>query len=166
MGQRQSAKQQPTARPKRVRPVRSQMITAFWSNSILTVVPALFRFFSRLFGVPSSAPTTISISQISIHFPKPHELPCQIPISIIFLVILLCTLVSSGTARSTKSAVLLSFSQTTVSGRLCSITWSVWILTSQMISTFSVSITDFAPAHCVLGKMYISTRCWNINRAV
>ena len=33
---------------------------------------------------------------------------------------------------------------TTISGRLCSVTWSVWILTSQRILTFSVANTGSA----------------------
>jgi len=37
---------------------------AFWSNSMLTVVPALFGFYSRLFGFVRSAPTTMWIIYI------------------------------------------------------------------------------------------------------
>jgi len=38
-----------------------QRSAAFWSNPMLTVVPAFFRFFSRLFGTVPSAPITIGI---------------------------------------------------------------------------------------------------------
>ena len=44
---------------------------ACWSNSMLTVFPSLFRFFSRLHGAVPSVPTTTVIN--SSHFPKPLE---------------------------------------------------------------------------------------------
>jgi len=48
---------------------------------MLTVAPAVCRFFSRLFGVVTTAPTTIEIS-------KNSQLPCQILEFVHFLVLL------------------------------------------------------------------------------
>ena len=50
------------------------------------------------------------------------------------------TLVYPGTATSIGSALIFCLCTTTMSGRRCSITWSVWIFTSYSILTFSLSI--------------------------
>jgi len=71
------------------------------------------------------------------------------------------TIVSPGTAISIKSAVFLSFSTATISRRLCSITWCIWIHTSQRIFTFSVSNTGSAVCwyhYSKRGRPYVSRR--------
>ena len=60
------------------------------------------------------------------------------------------TLVSPDTAMSIRSGLLLSLSTTTMSGRRCYLTWSVWIFMSHSILTFSLSVTGLAVCwyHC------------------
>jgi len=105
---------------------------------MLTVAPALFRLFFKLFGVvPPSAPTTISI-----HFPKPLEFLCQILAFTHFRLILLNSCVSRhcGIYQERRLIVLYDYNIS----RLCTITLSVWILTFLRILTFSISITGSA----------------------
>jgi len=98
-----------------------------------TVVPALFGFFSSLFGVVPGAPTTIGI-----HFSKPFEFHARFW----YLSTSSCSfsVVFWDTAMSIKSAVLLSCT-TTIAGHLCSITQSLWTLTYQRILTLSLSLS-------------------------
>jgi len=116
---------------------------------MLPVVSALFRFFSKLFSVVPSAPTTIEIISV---FTFQNLLSSRVRFWYLstFSCSFSSTLVSPDTAISIKTDVLLSFSTTTISGHLCSVTWSVWILTSHRIWTFSVSITGSAVCryHC------------------
>jgi len=99
-----------------------------------TVVPALFGFFSSLFGVVPGAPTTIGI-----HFSKPFEFHARFW----YLSTSSCSfsVVFWDTAMSIKSAVLLSCT-TTIAGHLCSITQSLWTLTCQRILTLSLSLVQ------------------------
>jgi len=104
---------------------------------MFTVVSALFRLFFKLFGVVPSAPTTISV-----HFPKPLEFPCQILVFTHFLLLLLNSCVSRhcNIYQECRLVVLYDYNIS----RLCSITWSIWILTSKRMLTFSISITGSA----------------------
>ena len=105
---------------------------AFWSSSTLTVVPTFLKFFYRPLGTVPRAPTTIRITLVSTF----QSLFSLMPDPGIYLSSP-ATRVSPGTVMSINSAILLS-STTTMSGRLCLITWSVCLF------TFCVSMTGSA----------------------
>ena len=109
----------------------------FWINSTCIVILNVLRFSSRPLGIVPKAPMTISITLAStfqsflISLSRSWHL---------FTFSYSCpsTLVSSGTAMSVTSALLFSLSTTTISGRQCSITWSVWEFTSHRILNFII----------------------------
>ena len=125
---------------------------------MLTAVPALFRFFHTFFGVVPSAPT-IYYRHFILEFTFQSLLSYRARFWYLStLSPSFSTLVSPGTAISTKSAVLLSFSTATMSGRLCSITWCIWILTSQRIFTFSVSMYRLEDDRRALNRVRTQSR--------
>ena len=121
---------------------------------MFVVVPAPFGFFSNLFGVAPIAPTT---------FQNPLSSRARS-----YLSTFSCSFTSTGLSPGTaiKSVVLLSFSATTISCRMSSVTWPVLIFTSQRIFTSSISVTGAAVCryHCSeRGRPYFShTLQWTI----
>ena len=121
-----------------------------------------------LVSVLPSAPTTIGIILVGLFTFQSHfSSRARFWYLSTFSCFCASTLVSPrALPYLSKSAAMLSFSTTTISGHVCSITWSVWILTSQRILTFFVSITGSPVCryHCSeYGMLYFSHRLqWTI----
>ena len=113
----------------------------FCNSLILIVTPSFSSHASNLLLTTPSAPTTTGTTSRCL---IPHSLPISLIRSWYFSIFspsFSYTLWSQGEAMSTMIALLFSFSTTTMSGLLASITWSHWMVISHKILHFSFSTT-------------------------
>ena len=136
-------------------------MTVFCNSDILISTPMSSSLLLTFFGVVPSVRIITWMTSIFMFYSLFSSLAKSYYFSI-FSISLMCTFVSYGTAKSTIWYDFFTLSMMITSGRLGSITWSVWILSSHGILHFAFSVTGFGSCsyHFFLTYYCIKVTCY------